>query len=54
MKCAPIDDDADQVAMYAANYALMATDYALFAPEEVIIDTAASKSVFKNITFSLT
>jgi hypothetical protein len=26
----------------------MATDYALFVPEEVIFDTAASKSVFKN------
>ncbi len=34
--------------MYAAQYALMATDYALFAPEEVITNTAASKSVFKN------
>ena len=43
-----IDDTAEQAAMYAAQYALMATDYALFEPEEVIFDTAASKSIFKN------
>ena len=43
-----IDDAAAQAAMYAAHYALVTTDYALFAPEEVIFDTAASKSVFKN------
>jgi hypothetical protein len=34
--------------MYAAHYALMTTDYALSAPEEVIFGSAASKSVFKN------
>ncbi len=34
--------------MYAAQYTLMATDYAIFAPEEVIFDTASFKSVFKN------
>jgi hypothetical protein len=34
--------------MYAAHYALTATYYALFAPEEVIFDTAASKSVLEN------
>jgi len=28
-----IDDAAAQAAMYAAHYALIATDYALFAPE---------------------
>jgi hypothetical protein len=43
-----IDDAAAQAAMYAAHYALMTTDYALFAPEEVIFDTATSKSVLKN------
>ncbi len=34
--------------MYADQYALMNTDYAIFAPEEVIFDTAASKLVLKN------
>ena len=46
------DDAADQAALYAAMYAadlaLVSADYALFAPEEVIFDTAASKSVFMN------
>jgi hypothetical protein len=35
--------------MYAKNYALITIDYALFAPEEVIFDSAASKSVFKSL-----
>jgi hypothetical protein len=35
--------------MYAAHYALITIDYATFAPEEVIFDTAASKSLFKNL-----
>ncbi len=43
-----IDDAVAQAAMYAAHCAIMTTDYALFATKEVIFDTAASKSVFKN------
>ena len=47
-----VDDAAAQAALYAAMYAaelaLVTADYALFSPEEVIFDTAASKSVFKN------
>jgi hypothetical protein len=42
------NDDAAEAAMYVVQYVLRATDYALFAPEEVIFDTAASKSIFKN------
>jgi len=49
-------DEADKAAaqatlyaaMYAAELALVAADYAMLAPEEVIFDTAASKSVFMN------
>jgi hypothetical protein len=41
-----IDDAADQAARYAAHCALMTTDYALLAPEEVNFNTATSKSVF--------
>ena len=43
-----IGDAAAHAAMYAAQYALMPTDYAHFALEEMIFDTAASKFVFKN------
>ena len=43
-----IDDDAPQAAMYAAHYALVTTDNALFEPEEVIFGIAATKSVFKS------
>ncbi len=43
-----IDEAVAQAAMYAVHYALMTTNYTRFAPEEVIFDTAASKSVFKN------
>ncbi len=46
-----IEHAAAQVALYKAQYVLMTTDYALFAPEEVIFDAAASKSVFKNPNF---
>ena len=43
-----IDDDVAHAAMYTAHYALMTLDYALFAPEEVVFETLASKSGFKN------
>jgi hypothetical protein len=48
IKKTELDDDAAQAAMYAAQFALMAIDYAIFVPEEVIFDTAVSHSVFKN------
>ncbi len=43
-----IDDVAAQATIYAAHYVLVTTDYELFAPDDVIFDTAASKSMFKN------
>jgi hypothetical protein len=44
-----VDDAAAQAALYAAMYgadlAFVTADYAFFGPEEVLFDTAASKSV---------
>jgi hypothetical protein len=42
------DGDAAQVTMYATHYVLIATDYAIFAPKELIFDPAAFMSVLTN------